>query len=393
MKKLIAIITIILIAGAVSTSLAADLTAGPITLKIYGYARLDASYDTHKTAAGDLMFYVLPEAAGEKDSEFNMTAKETRLGLAITGPDVGNLKTSGRIEIDFYGGGSVMSSTPRMRLAFLDIGTDFGLTVRAGQDWDTFITVIPRIVNFSYLADAGALGLRRPQLRFTQDIPMGPVKLTAKVAASRTVATGGAETDLDGGRQDDGVDSGLPTLQYNIAIETRLLTDKPTRISVSGHAGRETMDTVVSNVIVKVDSDDYDSWSVIGSLYVPVIDMLAVQGCVWQGENLDAYFGAIGQGINLQKKTAIAAKGGFVQLLIDPVDSVKIALNYSIDDPDDADLSKGNRSKNELIMANVSYALTPDVTLAAEYSRMKTSYLDGDDATNDRVQGAAIYKF
>ncbi len=361
-------------------------------MTLYGYIKLDASYDTHRTVAGDLMFYVLPEVDGD-DNEFNMTAKETRFGLNIGGPASDSIKTSGKIEADFYGpGGSANSPNLRLRLAYMDINfADYGTTLRAGQDWETFITVIPRIVNFSYLADAGALGLRRPQARITQEIGSGDTKLIAKVAAARTIGE-----DIDGAGQEDGVDSGLPTLQYNLALQTKVLSSKPTTIGVSGHVGQETLDGATTNVpagIAKVDDDNYSTWSVIGSLIFPLTDKVALQGTIWTGENLDTYYGGIGQGINKSQKTGIGAVGGFAQLIVDCTANLNWNLGYGLDDPKDGDLNAGNRSKNAMIFSSVFYKLTEAATLAFEYSYMTTSYLDKDDASNNRFQGSAIYKF
>ena len=142
-----------------------------------------------------------------------MTARETRLGLELAGPDIENLKTTGKVEVDFYGnGGSQNSPNLRLRLAYLDVAMPSGTAVRAGQDWETFLTVIPRTVNIAILADVGAIGLRRPQFRVTQDIPLyDKTKLVAKVAAARTIGQ-----DIDAGMQDDGADSGYPSVQYNL---------------------------------------------------------------------------------------------------------------------------------------------------------------------------------
>jgi hypothetical protein len=360
-------------------------------VSMYGYIKLDASYDTQRTSAGDLMFYVLPEVDGEKDDEFNMTAKETRLGLDIGGPEIEGVKSTGKIEGDFYGpGGSANSPNFRLRLAYLDLAMANGLSFRAGQDWETFITVSPRILNFSYLADCGALGLRRPQARLTYEIG-SDVKFIGKLAAARTIGE-----DIDGGGQDDGVDSGLPTLQGNAVLQMKLLSSKPTKFGVSGHLGKETLDGVTTNTpprIASVDDDNYKTWSIIGSAIFPFHDKFAVQGTLWTGENLDTYYGGIGQGINKTLGTEIAAWGGFAQAIYDPTSRLNLNLGYGIDDPEDDDLNKGNRSKNEMVFASAFFSLTPSATLAVEYSHMITSYKEQDDATNDRIQGSAIYKF
>jgi len=361
-----------------------------LTLKVYGYVKLDAAYDTQKTSAGDALFYVLPKVNGESDNEFNMTARETRLGLELTGPDIENLKTTGKIEADFYGnGGSQNSPNLRLRLAYLDVAMPSGTAVRAGQDWETFMTVIPRTVNIAILADVGALGLRRPQFRVTQDIPIyDKTKLVAKVAATRTIGE-----DIDGGMQDDGADSGYPSVQYNLCLETPLLTSKTTKLSVSGHWGNETLDSTVTNVVVETDAKDYITWSVIGSLLLPLHEKVALQGTIWQGRNLDTYYGGIGQGINKTLQTGIGARGGFIQLITDLTDRLNWNLAYGIDDPDNQDLNNGNRSKNQTLVTSAYYKITSAVTAAFEYYYMTTSYKAQSAAADNRFQGAMIYKF
>jgi len=361
-----------------------------LTLKVYGYVKLDAAYDTQKTSAGDVLFYVLPKVNGESDNEFNMTARETRLGLELAGPDIENLKTTAKIEADFYGnGGSQNSPNLRMRLAYLDVAMPSGTAVRAGQDWETFLTVIPKTVNIAIMADVGAIGLRRPQFRVTQDIPIyDKTKLVAKVAAARTIGE-----DIDGGMQDDGADSGYPSVQYNLCLETPLLTAKATKLGVSGHWGNETLDSTVSNVVVDTDVKDYNTWSVIGSLFLPVHQKVAIQGTIWQGKNLDTYYGGIGQGINKTLQKGIGANGGYVQLITDLTEKLNWNIAYGIDDPDNQDLNNGNRSKNQTVVTSAYYKITSAVTAAFEYYYMTTSYKGQSAASDNRFQGAMIYKF
>ena len=118
-----------------------------------------------------------------------------------------------------------------------------------------------------------------------------------------------------------------------------------------------------------------------------------MQGNLWQGENLDTYFGGIGQGVNVALGEEIEAQGGWAQLLWDPTDKLAFGLGYSVDDPKDEDLAEGRPSKNEQIFGNVAYKLTPAVTALAEYAHMTTDYLGKDEAVNDRVQVAMKYAF
>ena len=365
--------------------------AGDMRLQIYGYLKLDMAYDSQATAPkADFAFFVLPELNGEKDAQFHMGARESRLGLNLFGPDVGAWKTTGKFEMDFYGGDKANSYNPRMRLAYIDAANSSGLSFRLGQDWDTFCEVTPRIVNFAYLADVGALGLRRPQARATQEIKLGEnTKIVAKLAAAQTVGE-----DLDGGGFDDGADAEYPSAQFNLALHQQLWVEKKmARIGVSGHYGQETLDGTTSNVVTALDATDYDTWSVQGSVFVPLCKVLAVQGNLWTGENLDTYYGGIGQGVNMTLGQEIAAVGGWAQLLYDPTDKLGFGLGYSIDDPKEEDLSAGMRAKNEQVFANVAYKFTAALTGMAEYTHMVTDYVEQNDAADDRVQVAMKYAF
>jgi hypothetical protein len=377
--------------GSVVPTLTVNQPSGkPIfTLKPYGYVKLDASYDTTRVQIGDYALYVLPQINGERDNEFNMTARETRLGLELMGPDTEDWKTTGKIETDFYGpSGTANSANLRMRLGYLDLAHSSGLSVRAGQDWETFVTVIPRMLNLALLNDSGQLGIRRPQVRLSQEVPMGSSKFTAKVAAARPIGE-----DLDGGGADDGADSGVPAFQYNALLETPLMTTKASKFSFSGVIGRDTLDTTVSNKIATADEQNYNVWAVIGSALLPVHQKVALQGTLWTGANLDTYYGGIGQGINMTKQTAIGAKGFWVQIMTDPLENLNWNLGYGLDDPNDDDLNKGNRARNNTIFTSLFYKITTAVTVAIEYSNITTAYLQGDDATDNRFQGSMIYKF
>ena len=361
-----------------------------LRLQIYGYLRADLSHDTQATAPkGDFAFYVLPEVNGEKDAQTHFGARESRLGLNLFGPDTADWKTTGKLEMDFYGGDKANAYNPRMRLAYLDLAHSSGFSLRFGQDWETFCEVTPRIVNFAYLADVGALGLRRPQARATQELKVTDnTKLVLKIAAAQTVGE-----DLDGGTFDDGADADWPTAQFNVALHQKLWTETSARLAFSGHYGRETVDESVSNAVVAADAQDFDSWSAQGSVFLPICKQLAVQGNLWKGENLDTYFGGIGQGVNMALGREIEAQGGWAQLLYDPTDKLSFGFGYAVDDPKDEDVAEGKPSKNESIFGNVSYKFTAAVTALAEYAHMTTDYLGRDDAQNDRVQVAMKYAF
>ncbi len=387
-------ITVFLLALTAGQGMAQQATANvqsKYDVSFYGYVKLDASYDTQRTDAGNLMRFVVPEGPEGRADEFNLTANETRLGVRLQVPEMEGFQTYGVIETDFYGGGAQNAPTLRLRLAYLDLKKG-AWSLRAGQDWETFIVVLPRIVNFSYLADAGALGLRRPQLRLSHSTsPGATTTLTAKLAAARTIGQ-----DIDGGGRDDGAAAGHPSAQAALVLETDSWTTRKLTFGLSGHFGGEKVDaynTGDTDAPIPVPEKNYDSWSVIGSVMIPISTKVLLQGTIWRGENLDDYFGGIGQGINRSLQRAIAAEGGWAQVVLSPSDEININIGYGLDNPDHDDLNTGDRSKNELFFGNLFYHLTEAVTLAMEYSHITTSYKGGDDAVNNRVQGSVIFLF
>ena len=389
------------LAAVLTISCMADASPHPVVSRfhvdIYGYIKLDASYDTQRNTAGDLQFFVHPETEGGKQSEFNMTAKETRLGLNIRVPDLEGVDVVGKVETDFYGSPSANSPNIRLRLAYVDIAKG-NTSLRAGQDWDTTVLQLPRVVNFAFLADTGSLGLRRPQARLTHAYDLGgDVRLVGRIAAARTIGQ-----DVDGDGQDDGAASSFPTAQGSLLLEIPVAyADAPIRLGVSGHWGEEKVRAYETEDGALRDEKNYASQSVIGSWSIPLLargdearsPLLTFQGTVWTGENLDAYFGGIRQGINAAQQKGIRAEGGWAQLMMHPTRKLNVNVGYALDDPKDEDLNAGNRTKNRSVFASVFYPLVPGAMVMFEYMNMQTSYIDLPSGNNDRFQLALAYNF
>ena len=56
----------------------------------YGYIKIDAVYDSTRTSGTSATAFVLPEKPGySNDSHYTITARQTRFGVNIAGPDFG----------------------------------------------------------------------------------------------------------------------------------------------------------------------------------------------------------------------------------------------------------------------------------------------------------------
>jgi hypothetical protein len=178
----------------------------------YGYARLDAIEDSTESFADGIQPNLIQRAgtyAGDHPRTI-VTARDSRLGVYVVAPTYQGIKSSSQIEFDFYGlvptdariHDSVVFGPVRIRLAYLKLETPI-FDVFAGQYYDLFGW------NGSfYVGTVGYLGVpaevyhRNPQLRIQKTLHLGPLEVTAAVAAVRP-----------GDR-----DSGLPEAQGGLKI-------------------------------------------------------------------------------------------------------------------------------------------------------------------------------
>jgi len=296
--------------------------------KLYGYLHLSMSYDAHYMHNGNMAFWVLPEGdTTNNDNELNITANQTRLGYALTGPEVAGALSKGKIEVDFYGaGGTENKPMIRVRHAFMEIIWPNGFSLLAGQTWDLMMSQFPTTVNFPINWYAGNIGYRRPQLRLAKVLNMDDhSKLVSKLALARTI--GHANTFSPG---DTGEDSGLPTVQTSIRYSTKAF-----EIGLSGHFGQEEYDTAADGA-----RDLYNSWSGRLDINIPM-DSFGFKASVWTGTNMDTYLGGIGQGINVVEKWTIDAKGGWAMIKAGPIN-----IGGGIDVAKVDQLASGDKQQN-----------------------------------------------
>jgi hypothetical protein len=362
---------------AIRSNLAAD---------VYGYIKLDAAYDSHRTDNGNFTTHVLPEDLSNNDGTFNLTARQSRLGLNIYGPEFGSATSSGKFEVDFYGaGGAENKSLLRMRKAYLKLDwLDSDFSILAGQEEDVVSPLYPKTANFLVQGGAGNLGYRHPQLRFTKGFAVTEdSRFEVATALSRTIGD-----QIANSPGDTGEDAGFPTVQGRIGYSFPFLADKNSAIGLSAHYGQEEYDLDKANTNI-----NYDSWSVNLDLSIPLTKQLILQGEVYTGENLDDYYAGIFQGVDPILMTEIGSTGGWGALSYTPNTKWNFNAGYSIEDLDGDDLTIGKREKNQSVFGNVFYAINKATVVGFETSYWDTEYLGIADGDSLRFQGTLLYKF
>ena len=356
-----------------------------LNMDVYGFVRLDSAYDDSSVTdggGGSYLMWANSESTNNNDDNFTMTARASRVGVNISGPENDGLRTSGKLEIDFASGDSETSNQVRMRQAYLNMNwknSDFSLL--AGQAWDVVSPLNPPTIDFGVLWWSGNPGARRPQIRATKGFDLGNGnKMTLAGALARNM---GRSDSLGSVATETGEDHGAPMLQGRMGFVLG-----KTKFGFSGHYAQEEYDLDATG-----RNRDFDSWSANVDLVQPINSWLTIKGEGFTGENLNQIFGGIGQGVDTTTMKEIESKGGWIAACMKPHDKWTFNVGYGIDDPDDDDLASGARTKNEAIFGNVIYAVNKNTDVGLEIQNRKTEYKDIADGDDLRIQAMFNYKF
>ena len=143
------------------------------TYKFYGFVRGDLFYNSRANMApidGNFYLYPLDKSFDVDRKDLNATPNgsfytfTSRLGLDVTGPDIGKARSSAKIETDF-GGFSGSNTMLRIRQAYVNL--DWGKSaVLVGITWHPlFGAVMPDVLNLSTGAPFQPFN-RSPQIRY-----------------------------------------------------------------------------------------------------------------------------------------------------------------------------------------------------------------------------------
>jgi len=339
-----------------------------LPFRAYGRVVLDGSWDSSRTDPGNFARWVEPD--GEGDDELNLSANPTRLGLVVEGPEGARLRTRGRVEMDFVGGGG--ENAPRARLRRAEawlLWPELDLGIGAGQTWDLVAPLFPEQLNFSVGWFAGNIGFRRPQIQLRKGFDLGGrSRLLLAVAASRTIGDPLFDEDVGG-------DAGFPTGQARVAL-TLPGWAGPVTVGLSGHGGEQECDSA---------GGDFTTWSAVADLRWPLASWLQLTGEVWRGQAVCTFLGGIGQGINPVRERAIDAHGFWASLRVDPAPGWRVVAGLGRDDPRDAALEDGQRSRNSHVFANAVWTFLGRLSLGVEGMWLRTAYKNRENASTWRV--------
>jgi len=340
-------------------------------IEFYGYAKADAVYSDSQ--AGEMTMSAPVETRDQK--EFLMTAKETRMGLAITGPAVGeDGKVTAKVETDFWGTTTDATTTSQLRIrqAYVDLKYPTW-DVLAGQTWDFVAPLNAATLNFSALWRAGNMGDRHPQARVTK-------KLARVLGGTLTSQVGVIDTKVD-----DQAHTGKPVAGTFHSFEKNFF-GQPLFIGAGGVYGQSD--------ISSANSKDIDLWAATLALKYKLTQKIALIAEGYTGANLAAFRAGSATGVDHEK--AVRTRGGFLQLTLDPTAKLQFNAGAGIDDVYTDSTSTGSSAVwdyNYSFFVNAKYQLAKNMSWGLEYQQFKTEFANQNGGDVQRIQSSLLYTF
>jgi hypothetical protein len=361
---------------------------GDFTITPYGYLWGNSVYATQRTSPGSYTLFVTSPTI-DHESEFITDARNTRLGFDVLGPEVpffNCAKGGGKVEVDFQN--SVLSTenkaTIMLRHAYAEIKND-EFRILAGQTWDVISPLNPNMLLYSVGWDAGNIGYRRAQFRGERFLAFSDDSLVTVQASINQQIFEDSVNDIRG------QPSNWPILEGRVAwtVGQRAPGCQPITVGASAHIGEEEFDSIVIGL-----DNRRRTWSGNLDVRVPITDCLGVQGECFVGENLGAFLGGIGQGVDPVTRDTIRSAGGWFEVWYDWTSRFHSHVGYSVDNPNDHDLALATeKSYNQFYYGNLIYDLTPNCLIGLEVSSWETLYVHEDAGHSVRSEFVLKYGF
>jgi hypothetical protein len=301
------------------------------------------------------------------------------IGLKVDGPGlVGGGKVTGAVYMDFFGGGTGLNQTVRLRVATLDatwknttLGLAFDKPIISPREPDSLAQV-----GVSPLTAAGNLWLWQPQARVEQRISLTEqAGLRAQFGLYQTAESGTGLSAPDLARARPGYQG---RFEFWAKSGSRRIEIAPSfHVSSTRVIGQS-----VPSRIFSID------WLIRPAARVDFT------GTFFHGENTGV-IGGLRQGVNVinGRAHAVGATGGWGQFTFRATRRASFNLYGGQEDDRNRDLSLGAIGKNQGYGANIIYRLGSNILTSFETSQMRTTYLGSGTRINPHYDLAFAYLF
>lgn len=345
-------------------------TRSRVSMEFSGRALVNAFFNSKRVNNVDVPLYTRNDSGTGPQGGASASIRQTRLALAVGVADIAGGDFTGDIDVDFFGGqmpssGGRTFPVVRLRTARAIINWGRGQLL-IGQDQPLISTLDPLSLaqvgtpGFTY---AGNLWLWLPQIRGTVHTT-GPVRFGAQ-AAILAPASGDPNNAFD--TQFDAAErTGIPSVQGQLRMDWGE-DDEAGELAVGYHLGK----------IDDATDTRRDSRAVAVTARVPLGSRLELRAEAFDGQALKGLGGGgIGQGIGAGG-AAVRTTGGWGQVNFKASPRLLLGAGAGMDDPEDADVNVGGRTKNTMTEAHVHWRPSGPLVFGVEWREIETAWTGG----------------
>jgi hypothetical protein len=404
-------------------ALADENVMSKFKMSIGGFVKLDYVYNStaltvpssstnaYSSTPGNSYSALLPSSGAipkttsiqGKTDESTFTARQSRLWIKSTGPELFGGKTMALIEGDFYGADGVPADSPGFRLRHAYATVDWTKTqILVGQYWDIFGPMTANTVDFRQGASFGSPNEPRlPQIRVTQKYGNDDNFLKLVVGAQNPAqdnyqfGTAAAPTTYTSGAYVNGAAQALfvSNALGKSAGGYMGMSMQPLTVGLFGLGGYNTYHATGTLVDA---GESLPSWGYGLYAYVPLLKSsdgksragtAAFEGQIYEGANM-AFNSATASGVVKTPNGKLNAAKGYgvaAQLLVNPTQDLGMTVGYERREV----INSGNytaadtQQSNYQFFFNTYYNFNAAVMVAAEYQYARTNYINNTVTTSD----------
>lgn len=351
-------------------------------IRLTGMALVNAFVNSRENGGLD---YPTAASANIGSDRAGATMRQTMLGLEFHGPQTffgGHIH--GSLFMDFYQGAAPLQEWIRLRTG--EIRVDWATrNIKVGIDKPIFNPRDPDSlaqVGVSPLTGTGNLWLWMPQIRFEQDLALGPsTGLKAQIGAVETHEVNPYIAAPITGK----VETVRPGVEGRLLAYHKLDDERRLEIAVGFHASTTHADgfSIPSNLV----SADwfFNPWK-----------RLEFSGAFFSGQNVaNLGTGAVNQGyyVSTYYAEAIDSAGGWGQITVHALPRVDVHLFSGQQDYQAGELRQGSVVRNLLYGGNLYFRLAPNVIVAPEITQLRSFYVGLGNRINNHYDLAFAYLF
>jgi hypothetical protein len=384
-------------------------SASRFRLKLSGMALFNAFANFGQVDNADLPSISIPQVPGYSAGSVGASVRQSIIGLTGIGPELFGARTSGDIQMDFFGGlpsgyGPTSSGLAEVRLARIRFDWKNTSAV-AGLDYPFFSPNLPTTymtVVVPGFASAGNLWTWTPTVRVEQRFngALSPFKIEAGVMDPSSNTNYAPNTNLRMASPNE--NSRQPTYAVRLSASTKS-EDRPAVIGISGVYSPQRF------------MGDYDvaGWAGTMDWKLPLLPRTELSGQFFTGRGLDGFGGLpmsplqpadaiYYASVTAPELASLGVIGGWSQFKIKVNARNEFNVAAGTGERNAAELRQSAESnsfllsvpaRNEMLFANYIFRPRSDLLFSAEYRRLRTYEITGTPNSAGQIGLAVGFLF